>query len=195
MMSAGRVVTGRRLVLPPYPPGSLVYAVYGNTTNSIDEMRTFEALYLRPNDEEGGHFVHNIQTMQENSTCRVIGSNKKPIPMTDLIINVINQQAAREQVPEDTEFGDIDGSTTVRDYNEDGDDSEFDEDDKSYETSDDSTIDGDHDVDDEQVQQEEDQQQYFNVTPIQEVNEDSADEGVSESDEESITHPGQPEAS
>ena len=174
-MSSGQVVTGRKMVLPPYPPGSHVYTVYGDTTNSVDEMRTFEALYLRPNDEGGGHFVHNIQTMQENSTCRVIGSNKKPIPMTDLIINVINQQAAREQVPEDTEFGDIDGSTTVRDYNEDGDDSEFDEDDKSYETSDDSTIEGDHDVDDEQVQQEEDQQQYFNVPPILEVNEDSVE--------------------
>ena len=154
-----------------------------NTANSVDEMRTFEALYLRPNDEGGGHFVHNIQTMQENSTCRVIGSNKEPIPMTDLIINVINQQAAREKVPEGTEFGNIDEHTTVNDY-EDDDDSEFVEDDKSYETSDDSTIDGDHDVDDEQVQQEEDQQQYFIVTPIQEVNEDSADEGVGEEEEE-----------
>ena len=63
----------------------------------------------------------------------------------------------QEKVPDGTEYSNIDGHTTVSNYNEDGDDSEFDEDDKSYETSDDSTMDGDHDVDDEQVQQEEDQ--------------------------------------
>ena len=116
--------------------------------------------------------------MQRKLTCRVIGSNKKPIPMTDVIINIINQQAAREKVPDGTEYSDIDGHTTVSNYNEDGDDSKFDEDDKSYETSDDSTMDGDHDMDNEQVQQKEDQQRYLNAPPIIEVNEDSLDEGV-----------------
>ena len=140
-------------------------------------MRTFEALYLRPNDEGSGRFEYNIKTIRRNLACRVIGTNKKPIPMTDLIIDIINQQAAREKVPDGTEFTNIDGHTTVSTYDEDGDDSEFDEDDKSYETSDDSTIDGVHDMDDEQIQQEEDQQQYFSLPPILEVNEDSVDEG------------------
>ena len=54
VMSAGQIVTGRKMVIPPYPPGSYVYAVYGNHTNSIDNMRTFDALYLRPNKEGGG---------------------------------------------------------------------------------------------------------------------------------------------
>ena len=54
VMSPRQVVTGRRMVLPPFPPGSCVYAVKGGTTNSIDKMRTFVALYLRPNDEGGG---------------------------------------------------------------------------------------------------------------------------------------------
>ena len=139
------------MVIPPYPPGSYVYAVYGNHTNSIDDMRTFDALYLRPNNEGGGHFVYNNATNNTNSTCRAIGSNKKPIPMTDTIINIINLHANKEKVPEGTEYRNMDGHTTVSDYNEDDDDSEFDEDDKLYETSDDSLIEGDHEVDDEQV--------------------------------------------
>ena len=73
VMSARQIVTGRKMVIPPYPPGSYVYAVYGNHTSSIDDMRTFDALYLRPNKKGGGHFVYNIPTNKTNSTCRVIG--------------------------------------------------------------------------------------------------------------------------
>ena len=63
VMSPRLIVTGRKIVLPPYWPGSCVYAIKGGTTNSIDNMRTFLVLYLRPNDEGGGHFVYNIHTM------------------------------------------------------------------------------------------------------------------------------------
>ena len=42
VMSAGQIVTRRKMVISPYPPGSYVYAVYGNNTNSIDDMRTFD---------------------------------------------------------------------------------------------------------------------------------------------------------
>ena len=73
VMSPRQIVTGRRLSTPPYPPGSFVYAVPENTTNSIDKMRTFDSLYLRPNEEGGGHFVYNINTMGRKSVHRVIG--------------------------------------------------------------------------------------------------------------------------
>ena len=56
VMSPRQIITGRRKVLAPYPPGSCVYTIKGNTTNSIDKTRSFAALYLRPNDEGGGHF-------------------------------------------------------------------------------------------------------------------------------------------
>ena len=46
VMSPRQIVTGRKLVLPPYPPGVVVYAVKGDSSNSVDEMRTFDALYL-----------------------------------------------------------------------------------------------------------------------------------------------------
>ena len=142
-MSPRQIITGSKMVLPSYPPGSYVYAVKGGITNSIDNMRTFVALYLRPNNEGEGYFVYNIVTMQKNSVCRVIGINKKPIPMTDLIIDIINKQAKEEQ--QEIEFSDINMRTTVNDYKECGNDSDsdsdsdfdFEDDDKSYKTSDD----------------------------------------------------------
>ena len=96
VMSSSQIVAGRKLILPQCPPGAVVYAVKGDSSNNVDEMRTSDALYLRPNDSGGGHFVYNINTMQRTSACRVIGINKKPIPMTDLVINTINSQASRE---------------------------------------------------------------------------------------------------
>ena len=38
------IVTGMKMVLPPYPPDSYMYGVKGGTTNSIDNSRTFAAL-------------------------------------------------------------------------------------------------------------------------------------------------------
>ena len=76
MMSPRQIVTGRKLVLPPYPPGVVVYAVKRDSSNSIDEMRTFDALYLRSNDDGGGHFVYNINTVHRNLACRVLGSTR-----------------------------------------------------------------------------------------------------------------------
>ena len=53
VMSPRQIVAGRKLVLSPYPPGAVVYAVKGDSSNSVDEMRTFDDLYLRPNDSGG----------------------------------------------------------------------------------------------------------------------------------------------
>ena len=99
-----------------------MYAVKEDSLNSVDELRTFDALYLRPNDEGGRHFVYNINTMQRNLACRVIGVNKKPIPMTDLMIKVINSQASRE--PAGVEFTNINSNTTLDDYEARGNDSD-----------------------------------------------------------------------
>ena len=109
-MAPRTVVTGKRLIIPPYPPGSFVYGVHGNTSNSIDKMRSFDALYPRVNDGGGGHFVYNIHTMQRNSVHRVIGLNKRPIPMTQMTIDIINKQAGDEGQPDGLMFGDINKS-------------------------------------------------------------------------------------
>ena len=55
VMSPRQIVTGRKIVLPPYPPGSCVCAIKGCTTNSINNMGTFAVLYLCYNDEGGRH--------------------------------------------------------------------------------------------------------------------------------------------
>ena len=77
-------------------------------------MRSFGALYLRPNDEGGRRFVYNINTMQRCSVGRVIGINKKPILMADNVIATINKQA-KEEI-EGIEFVDINLKTTVDNY-------------------------------------------------------------------------------
>ena len=158
-----------------------MYAVKGNITNSIDKTRTFAALYLRPNDERGGHFVYNINTMQRSSVFRVVGVNKKPIPFTDLVIDTINKQAKEES--EGIELADINLKTTVNEYEEcdDNSQSDFEDDDKSYETSNDSTLKGDNDMSMGTDHLEEDQQQHFNVQEVNDVDKDDAnqeDKGV-----------------
>ena len=177
-MSPKQIITRRRMKLPSYPPGSYVYVVPEKTSNSIDKMRSFAALCLRPTNEGGGHFVYNIATMERYSVGRIIGINKKPIQMTDNVIDTINKQA-KEEIKE-IEYADIILETKLNDYqgNHDSDsDSRFDYDDKYYETSDDSTVKGDNDLDDnyddktdqhdddhdDPSQEEEGQQQHFNV--------------------------------
>ena len=107
--------------------------------------------------------MYNINTMQRNSAHRVIGINKKPIPMTDLMIKVINSQARRE--PVGVEFTNIGIDTTLNDYEDRGSDSEsdFEDDDQSYETSDNSILDEDHELGNDPDQQEIDQQHHFNI--------------------------------
>ena len=193
VMSPRHIITGRRMKLQPYPPGSCVFAIRGGTTNSVDHMRSFGTLYLRPNDEGGGHFVSNIGTMQRCSVCRVIGINKKPIPMTENVIDTINKQAGEEM--NGIKFADINLKTIVNNYEARDDDSEsdFEDDDKSYETSDDSAVKGDNDLADGPDQLEEDQQQHFNVQEVNDTDEDDSnngdeDMGESELDETASVH-------
>ena len=84
--------------------------------------------------------------MQRSSVCRVVGVKKRPIPFTDLVIDTINKQAKEES--DGIEFADINLKTTLNDYEEfdENSQSDFEDDDKSYETSDDSTMKGDNDM-------------------------------------------------
>ena len=85
--------------------------------------------------------------MQLNSAPRVIGYNEKPIPWSDLIIKTINAQGISDYQLEGLVIGYQNNKTTLEEFDKnlhqdfDDDDGE----DKSYQTSDDSTIDGDHD--------------------------------------------------
>ena len=160
-----------------------MYGIKGGTTNSIDSMRAFPALYLCPNDEGGGYFIYNIHTIQRCSTCKVIGIKKKPILMDDNVIETINKHASEELCG--VEFTNINMETTANNYEERGgdSDSDFEDDDKSYETSDDSAIAGDGDLSDGPDQLEEDQQQHFNVLEVNDIDENDSDdenEGVGE---------------
>ena len=51
--------------------------------------------------------------MQRNSVSRVIGIDKRPIPMTQITVDLISQQAKQEEEPDGMIFSDIDGVTTL----------------------------------------------------------------------------------
>ena len=53
--------------------------------------------------------------MQRNSVHQVIGINKKPIPKTQLTVDIINRQGKAEYSPEGIIFGDINMETTIND--------------------------------------------------------------------------------
>ena len=96
--------------------------------------------------------MYNINTIQRDSIHIVIGINKKPIPMTQVIIDLINNQAIAEGQPEGIVFGDINMHTTINDLDgsiveHDPEVDNDDADDKSYETSNDSTMNDDHNLD------------------------------------------------
>ena len=95
--------------------------------------------------------------------------------MPDNVIDTINKQAGEEI--NGIEFADINLKTTAIDYEERGydSDSDFEDDDKLYKTSDDSTVNDDNDLGNEPEQLEEDQQQHFNV---QEVNDSPSTLGI-----------------
>ena len=116
VMSLGQIVLDRKLVLPFYPQETFVYTFTGGTTNCITNISTVDKLYLRPNDEGGRYFVYYISTMQRSSACRVIGINKKPILMTNLITDLINKQTREEK--QGIKFSGINKNTTVNDYKE-----------------------------------------------------------------------------
>ena len=86
-----QIVTGIGLLTSSYHPRSLTYAIRGKTLKRIDIMQLFDALYLRPNEEGGGCFVYNINTMQPNSVHQVIRYKNKPIPIPQETIDTINR--------------------------------------------------------------------------------------------------------
>ena len=110
--------------------------------------------------------------------------------MTNLIIDTINKQAKEKK--QGIEFSNINKNTTANDYKERGNDSDsnFKDDDKSYETSDDSTIDGNNNLPDDPNYPDKNQHQHFNVLEINDIDEDNlnsknkgmGDEGVGEED-------------
>jgi hypothetical protein len=162
-MSARQIVTGKKLIIPPFMPGALVYGVPSSSSNSIEKMSTFDALHIRPNDGGGGHFVYNIATKHRNSVPRVIGLSGKAIPMTNEIIKTINDQGANENQPDGLIFGDRNNLTTILDLEpcEEGEEKnpEFDDDeasDRSYGSNNgDSELSDDHDMDADQYEVEE----------------------------------------
>ena len=112
--------------------------------------------------------------------------------MIDLTTCTINKQAKEEQ--QDIKFTNINTRIIMNDYKECGNaiDADFENDDKSYKTRDDSAVDGDNDLPDEPDQLEEDQEQHFNVLEVNDIGEgdsSSKNEGVGDQEVDKEDNP------
>jgi hypothetical protein len=87
--------------------------VQGHTggTNSTDQERSIDALYIGRADNGSGHVVFKLNTKQPVSVNRV-----DIIPTTDAIIETVNNIGEQEEQPEGIEFSNINGEITLQDF-------------------------------------------------------------------------------
>ena len=100
-MSPRRLITGNKLIPPPFTIGDYGHGVPGGTSNDTNKRRAFEALYLEPNNNSSGHWVYNITSKKRNSMPRFKG-----LSMPKSVVEMINQQGIDEGMPEGIIFGD-----------------------------------------------------------------------------------------
>ncbi|OEU10829.1 hypothetical protein FRACYDRAFT_246701 [Fragilariopsis cylindrus CCMP1102] len=110
ILSPREIVTGKKFRCPTVKVGQYVQGHTGGT-NSTDEERSIDALYIGRADNGSGHVVFKLSTKQPVSINRVT-----IIPTTEALINTVNEIAEQEKQPEGIEFADINGRVTLDDF-------------------------------------------------------------------------------
>jgi hypothetical protein len=113
VLSPREIVTGKKFRCPSIRIGQYVQGQTGGS-NSTDEERSADSLYIGRADNGSGHIVFKLNTKQPVSVNRVT-----PIPTTDVIINTVNNIGEQEKQPEGIEFSDMHGKITLQDFAED----------------------------------------------------------------------------
>jgi hypothetical protein len=166
VLSPREIVTGKKFRCPSIKIGQYVQ---GNTggSNSTDQERSVDALYLGRADNGSGHVVFKLSTKQPVSVNRVT-----VIPTNEATIKTVNDIGEQESQPECIEFSDLNGRITLQDF------ADNDNDEDSNASDEDFKIDEEYkdEVNDEIALEEEDgsvgnddpdsQEDYFQ-TPIQ----------------------------
>jgi hypothetical protein len=112
VLSPREIVTGKKFQCPSIRIGQYVQGQTGGS-NSIDEERSVDALYIGRADNGSGHIVFKLNTKQPVSVNRVT-----KIPTTDVIINTVNNIGEQEKQREGIEFSDMHGKITLQDFAE-----------------------------------------------------------------------------
>jgi hypothetical protein len=125
VLSPREIVTGKKFRCPSIRIGQYVQGHTGGT-NSTEEERSIDGLYIGRADNGSGHIVFKLNTKQPVSVNRVT-----PIPTTEAIITTVNDIGEGERQPEGIEFSDMHGRITLADFaaNDNDDDSNASDDD------------------------------------------------------------------
>ena len=113
-LSIREILTGKKLIIPPVAVGLYVHAIPSGLSNpgynSADKKRSFEVLYLRLN-QGGGHSVLTLITKQVSNVGQV---EKTPMPQS--AIDLVENMADKEGVPNGIIFGDSNNYQVLDDF-------------------------------------------------------------------------------
>jgi hypothetical protein len=130
ILSPREIVPGKKFRCPSIKIGQYVQGHTGGS-NSTDEERSVDALYIGRADNGSGHTVFKLNTKQPISVNRIT-----IIPTSEATIKTINDIGENENQPEGIEFSDMHCKITLEDFaandNDDGDGNASDDDFKIY---------------------------------------------------------------
>jgi hypothetical protein len=169
VISPREIVTGKKFRCPSIRIGQYVQGHTGGT-NSTDQERSIDSLYIGRADNGSGHEVFKLSTKQPVSVNRVT-----VIPTSEAVIKTVNDTGEQEKQPEGIEFSDLNGRITLEDF------SRNDKDDDSNASDDDFVLDEEYKEEekaDAALEEEEgtvgdddpDTQEEYFQTPIQQHN-------------------------
>jgi hypothetical protein len=171
VLSPREIVTVKNFRCPSIKIGQYVQGHTGGS-NSTDQERSVDALYIGWADNGSGHTVFKLNTKQPVSVNRVT-----IIPTSEATIKTVNDIGEHQNQPEGIEFSDLNGRITLQDF------ADNDNDEDSNASDGDFTLDEEYndEVADEIALEEEDgsvgnndpdsQEDYFQ-NPIQQHNND-----------------------
>jgi hypothetical protein len=107
ILSPREIVTGKKFRCPSIRIGQYVQGHTGGS-NSTDQERSVDALYIGRADNGSGHIVFKLNTKQPVSVNRIT-----PIPTTEATIETVNNIGEQEGQPEGIQFSDINGNVTL----------------------------------------------------------------------------------
>jgi hypothetical protein len=130
ILSPREIVTGKKFRCPTVRIGQYVQGHTGGT-NSTDQERSIDALYLGRADNGSGHSVFKLSTKQVVSVNRVT-----VIPTSEATSKVVNDIGRQEEQPEGIEFSDINGRITLQDFADNANDDDSNASDDDFEMDD-----------------------------------------------------------
>ena len=101
---------GRGFKTPLCKFDELVMAYEPKSSNDTSVPQAFYALYLYPNENGSGHVVFSLKLKTRRSTQKCVLQ-----PMTQDIIDLVNQMGTEENVKDGIQFSNVDGGATLAD--------------------------------------------------------------------------------